>query len=270
MRPEPHYFFKSWEYKKGFENYLTTWFAEASPSAIAVGERSSSYLYGGREVANRIHAALPQVRLIFVLRNPVDRAWANYRYTVLQGLEHLSFMEALEQESSRKASAEGMWSEIQPHDYSGRSRYASQLRQYLEVFSSRNILLLKSESLSTKTDVELNRVHEFLNVSAPARGYLREPDHHALGVKCPRTQMQCRQHFGDRFDAIIEAIRREEDFSALVNSAVDKEWAETLEANLSRNRQDLPLEAQGFLRSALADDLEILAGLVPFDVSDWQ
>lgn len=270
MRPEPHYFFKSWEYKRGFENYLATWFAEVPPSAIAVGERSSSYLYGGAKVATRIQSALPQVRLIFVLRNPVHRAWANYRYTVLQGLEHLSFMEALEQESSRKASAKGIWHEIQPHDYSGRSRYASQIRQYLEVFSSRNILLLKSESLSANAAMELDRVHEFLNVSAPESGYTRQPDHHALGVKSPQTQMQCRQYFGDRFDAIIEAIRREEDFASLVKSAADMEWAEILEDNLSRHRQDLPLEAQEFLRSALADDLETLSGLVPFDVADWQ
>lgn len=269
MRPEPHYFFKSWEYRKGFGNYLSAWFAEVPPSAIAVGERSSSYLYGGAKVAHRIRSALPSIRLIFVLRNPVQRAWANYRYTVLQGLEHLSFIDALEREGDRKASADGIWNEIQPHDYSGRSRYAAQLREYLTVFSANDILLLKSESLSAHTEHELGRVHDFLHVTAPSQGYTHEPAHHALGVECPQTQMQCRRYFGDRFDTIIEAIRREEDFSALLKTAADKEWAEILQNNLSNEGQRLSLDAQHFLREVLADDLESLDALVPFDISDW-
>ena len=51
----------------------------------AIGERSSSYLYH-KESAKRISQNLPNIKLIFVLRNPIERTWANYRYTVLSGL----------------------------------------------------------------------------------------------------------------------------------------------------------------------------------------
>ena len=269
MRPEPHYFYKSWEFKKGYSHYLSTWFSDVPEQVLAVGERSSSYLYGGLATAQRIHSSLPDVRLIFVLRNPVQRAWANYRYTVLQGLEDLPFIDALEKEENRKFSAKGLWSEILPHDYSGRSRYASQLRDYRSVFSDSQILLIKSELLSTATAVELDRIHGFLGVSQPDNPYGREPAHHALGVRCSRTQMEARQYFAERFDQIIEAIRREEDFSTTLLTDADWKWARILESNLTRTRQDLPRDAHTFLREVLSDELEAIADMVPFDVSDW-
>jgi hypothetical protein len=269
MRPEPHYFFKTWEFEKGFDHYISTWFANVPTQAVAVGERSSSYLYGGARTAARISTALPDVRLIFVLRDPVQRAWANYRYTVLQGLESLPFVDALQQEETRKASEEGVWREIQPHDYSGRSRYATQLRDYMSVFPADNILILKSELLSTDTQSTLNQVHQFLDVSVPKQPYNREPVHHALGVKCAEKQMLCRQFFGARFDQIIEAIRREEDFFSLLQTTADMEWAAILESNLTRHARELPRDAHELLREMLSDELSSVAELVPFDVSDW-
>ena len=100
MRPEPHYFYKSWEYQKGFQYYLDTWFSEYLGQK-AIGERSSSYIFGGEEVAEKIYKDLPDIKLIFIFRNPVERTWANYRVTVIQGLEELSFEDALKNEKQR-------------------------------------------------------------------------------------------------------------------------------------------------------------------------
>ena len=51
MRPEPSFFYKSWEYGKGLEYYSTRWFSAAPKSAIAIGEKSTNYLFGGAKVA---------------------------------------------------------------------------------------------------------------------------------------------------------------------------------------------------------------------------
>ena len=119
MRPEPHYFYKSWEYKKGLDYYLERWFKNVPETAIAVGERSSSYLFGGESVAKKIAAVYPNMKFIFTLRNPIERTWANYRYTVLQGLEKYSFEEALANEKKRVEEQSGIWAEIQPYNYTG-------------------------------------------------------------------------------------------------------------------------------------------------------
>ena len=43
MRPEPHFFYKSWEYEKGLNYYFSKWFQNVPDKKIAIGERSSSY-----------------------------------------------------------------------------------------------------------------------------------------------------------------------------------------------------------------------------------
>ena len=119
MRPEPHFFYKSWEFKKGIEYYRTKWFSNVSLNQTAIGERSSSYLFGSKDVAKKIFTFYPNMRFIFVLRNPIERTWANYRYTVLEGLETNSFEKVLLNEKKR-IKQQRMWSEIQPFNYTGR------------------------------------------------------------------------------------------------------------------------------------------------------
>ena len=116
MRPEPHFFYKSWEFEKGINYYLKRWFWNVPSSSVAIGERSSSYLFGGEAVANKIFHAYPDMRFVFTLRNPIERTWANYRYKVLQGLEDLPFEDALKNEILRISQQEGIWAEIQPNN----------------------------------------------------------------------------------------------------------------------------------------------------------
>ena len=107
MRPEPHYYYKSWEYRKGLDFYLSRWFPEVPDSAVAVGERSSSYLFGGAGVAEKIAADFPKMRSFSLFA--IQLSGRGNRYTVLQGLEDLSFEEALEKEGQRVADQEGVW-----------------------------------------------------------------------------------------------------------------------------------------------------------------
>ena len=223
MRPEPHYFFKSWEYQKGIHYYLTKWFSGVPDTAMAIGERSSSYLFGGEDVAKKIFDAYPNMKFVFTLRNPIERTWANYRYTVLQGLEDLSFEHALKNEAERAAEQAGIWAEIQPFNYTGRGFYAAQLRDYLRFFPQENILVIKSELLSSQTDVELKKIYKFLGLTNLDFDYVRAPDHTSVNVVDPKLQKELRQFFGDRFDKVIEATRREEGIEKFIVSSLDTE-----------------------------------------------
>ena len=90
MRPECGFFYKSWEYKKGLDYYRRRWFSDAMDE-IAVGERSSLYLHGVfNNVAQRIRNSYPDIKLIFCLRNPTERAFANYRFTTFSSYYGLS------------------------------------------------------------------------------------------------------------------------------------------------------------------------------------
>lgn len=270
MRPEPHYFYKSWEYEKGLDYYLSRWFSDVPSSAIAIGERSSSYLFGGRQVAEKIANAYPQMKFVFTLRNPIERTWANYRYTVLQGLEDLDFDEALKNETRRVNEQSGIWAEIQPYNYTGRGWYASQLKQYLEFFPRVNLHVVKSELLSSQTDVELKKICLFLGLETMEFSYDRAADHTSGNVIDPTLQMELRKYFGDRFDLIIEATRKNQDITQYVVDSEDERKIKLLADNMVGQKVPMPESARKYLQDLFSEDIKSLAEIVDFEVSDWQ
>jgi len=269
IQPEPHYYFKSSEYKKGKNYYLERWFKDVPKTAIAIGERSSSYLYGGKNVAKKIASDFPDLKLIFVLRNPSERAWANYRFTVLQGLEEYSFEDALKFETERKAKATGIWAEIQPHDYTGRGFYANQINQYLEYFDKKNILLVKSELLSSQTDVELKKILNFLGLSSNKFKYVRSPNYSAVNVINPYLQTELRKYFCGRFDKVVEGIRKKESLKQFIFNDQDKLMVSKLLNNLSPKINPMPEECRSYLLKVFRNSNDSLCQYVDFDVSDW-
>ncbi len=269
-RPEPQFFNKSWEYEKGLNYYLERWFFEVPETAVAVGERSSSYLHGGASVARRIAEAYPHMKFIFTLRNPIERAWANYRFTVLEGLEELDFEEALEREQERMASEEGRWAEIQPRSYTRRGYYGAQLKEYCDSFDREAILVIKSESLSKNTQAELLKIYAFLGLSDVRFTPERVPDHTSFSVVDRRLQTRLRAHFGDDYYKIVEAIRKEQDLSVFVRNDADESAVEALRNNLKGTKEPMPQECRNYLRKLYADDMKLLEQFVDFDISDWK
>lgn len=118
------------------------------------GEASPYYMYHPTAL-ERIHAALPSVKLIAILRNPVDRAYSHYQHMVRVGREDLTFEQALEAEPDRlageaeKIAADASYPQYRHIQYSylERGRYAEQLQTLFRLFPKENILILKSEDL---------------------------------------------------------------------------------------------------------------------------
>jgi len=269
MRPEPHFFYKSWEYEKGIDYYKERWFGDVPDRCAAIGERSSSYLFGGKAVAEKMTRDIPEVRLVFTLRNPIERTWANYRYTVLQGLEDLSFEDALEEEQRRVREQSGIWAEIQPFNYTGRGRYANQLKDFLKYFPREQILTVKSEALGKNTDNELRRIYQFLGLSNLDFQAKRAADHTSVNVIDPGLQKRLRSYFGDRFDKVIEATSEETQLAEFIVGEEDAAAIRALEENMKGRKEAMPDAARAYLRELFVDELRELPGLVDFDISDW-
>ena len=192
IRPEPHYFYKSWEYKKPIGYYEEKYFKDVK-NEKAIGERSSSYMFGER-VAERIYKHIPDVKLIFMLRNPIDRAYANYRYTVLEGLEDLSFEEALRKEKIRTKYQKGKWAEIKPYCYIERGLYFQQLQRFFKYFNKESMLILKSEIFGEDLENDFKKVFKFLGVNEDFKVTI-PPKFTSLSVKNRKLQVKLRQYF---------------------------------------------------------------------------
>ena len=270
MRPEPHYFYKSWEYEKGINYYLNRWFSEVPDTAIAIGERSSSYLFGAETVAKRIASEYPNMKFVFTLRNPIERTWGSYRYTVLQGLEDLSFEEALKKEPKRVLEQSGIWAEIQPHNYTGRGFYGAQIQDYFKCFPPENLLFIKSELLSDQTDIELQKIYKFLGLTVLNFDYERASNHTSVNVIKPKLQMELRHYFGERFDQVIETIRKEDDLSQVILNLMDKTKIEKLLENMTGEKEPMPESSRDYLQDLFSEDIELLKSCVDFDVTDWK
>jgi len=267
-RPEPGFFFKSWEYAKSLAYYREKWFADYAGQP-ASGERSSLYLHGGETVARRIKESLPDVKLIFTLRNPIERAYGNYRFTVLEGLEELSFEDALEREDSRLAALSGIWAEIQPCNYAARGRYLEQLEGYLRHFKRSAILLLKSEEMARDPVSSFRRVLAFLGIGHGAESLPLPEDYTSRSVKDPAKQKHFREHFGERYLVLVEALRRNDDPMQYARDAQDRAQIKHLLDNLCETKVPMSERARNYLRSYYNDDFRHLASLVDFPITDW-
>ncbi|MBM4217553.1 MAG: sulfotransferase domain-containing protein [Gammaproteobacteria bacterium] len=265
-RPEPNFFHYSWKFKRGIDWYQETWFHGVGTQR-AVGERSSLLLTSD-VAAKRIKETLPDVKLVFCLRNPIERAWGNYRFTVLEGLEPLSFDEAIRCEPDRIRRAADEWAEVQPHAYLTRSRYSTHIYEFLTLFGEERVLLLKSEALGREPLGAIKRVCEFLDVD-PNLSLPLSPNYSSPSILDRAMQMQLRQHFGDRFPELVECIRREEDVSDLIVAANDAENIDRLRANLRGGKEPLPEATRNTLRQIFADEITCVKSLVDFPVDDW-
>ena len=259
LRPEPHFFYYTHKYEKGLDWYQAEWFSECGDEK-AVGERSSSYLYHA-ESMERIRKDLPNIKLIFVLRNPVERAWANYRYTVLSGLEPLSFEEALDQEDRRVKEAEGIWAEVQPHDYTGRSMYGQQMELCLKLFSRDQILIVGSEKLNSDTRGQLQRITDFLQVD-PVREFEMPPKFSSLSVVDPVLQVRLRNEMGpDLLNKVVEAIRKKEDLSSYGASDQDVKNILALKENVLEKKEPIPASLKERLEFYFEEDKKKFFGI---------
>jgi hypothetical protein len=266
QRPEPNFFHYSWKYNNGIDWYLDQWFHEVQ-NQRAIGERSS-LLLPSDYAATRLKASFPKIKLIFCLRNPIERAWGNYRFSVLEGLEDLSFEKALDSEVKRVSKATGKWAEVQPNAYTIRSKYSKHLKEYFELFGRENILLIKSEDMGKSPHKHIAKVCEFLNVE-PDDTLPLPPNYSSPSVLDITIQPKLRAYFGERFSQVIEAIRKEKDLDDIIKTEDDRKMLSKLRKNLCSGKNPLPPESRERLQNIFAREIKELKKIVDFSVEDW-
>ncbi len=127
-------------------------------AAAARGECSVSYLFLP-QAATAIHRAIPDCRIIILLRNPVDRAWSQYRQNVMNSREPLPFGEALAAEDRRLADG---WRWIFAYRQAG--LYSGQVERYLDLFGPQQVRSYLFDDLATAPLDLLADMYRFLGV----------------------------------------------------------------------------------------------------------
>lgn len=138
---EIHFFDIDENYSQGVGCYLD-YFSQWQGENI-IAQTSPLYIYQP-EVPARIQAFNPQAKFIFILRNPVDRAYSHYWNSVRYGYEPLSFEEALNQEPARINKNSDF---RRKYSYVDRGKYTEQLLRFYDFFPRENILILLFDQL---------------------------------------------------------------------------------------------------------------------------
>lgn len=146
---EVNFFNPMRNWRRGVEWYEQQ-FEGAEGDAVAVGEASTSYTKFPwvRGVPARIASTLDDVRLVYVVRDPIERMRSHYLHNLAIGQEWRSIEDAFHKEPM----------------YANISRYALQIDQYVPYVPRDKLLVVQSEDLQNERVATLGRVFRFLGV----------------------------------------------------------------------------------------------------------
>lgn len=208
-RPEPKVFLSSEQSARGLTWYRDTYFAHAA-TEVLLGEKSTSYLEFP-EAATRAAAMLGPAQIVALLRDPVDRAVSNWRFSSAHGLEERPLAQALRENLDGPRSWDPERTSVSPYAYLERGRYANDLQPWQAAFPDSTHVLFLAElagspaavadfyaSLGLDPDVRPRGIDHPINVSDG-----RPPD------LDPALVGQLREYFRDSDARLRELVGRE-------------------------------------------------------------
>jgi len=234
-------------------------FARAGQES-AVGESSVSYLYFP-EAAARIQAALPDVRLVAVLRDPADRAFSKFVQFRHDGCEPLAdFDEALDAEDARAARN---WSPTWL--YRRRGLYFVQLQRFYERFDPSRIRVYLYEDFEARPRDVLRDIFRFLEVDDRfVPDIRRRHNPSARPLRVPRYRWPEALVASSAIDGGLRRV--------LPSRPVDLLQRATVRANSRFTPWEPPTfapDTRARLVEEFRADIQALAGLIGRNLSHW-
>jgi len=222
------------------------WYESHFKSGAAIrGESSTSYTkYPQRDgVPARMHNLLPDAKLIYILRDPIERTVSQYLHDYQRSREQRPLAEALRSLSDNL--------------YVDPSRYHMQLERYLEHYPLSQILILTTEDLRDDPELTLRRAVDFVGVK-PFR-------FEVLG----EANVSERRGQNNRLGRMLESYRAKRIARHLPRPVV--ELAKFVNARLSKKvqRPALDTETRQELTELLRDDVTRLRALTGMAFEKW-
>lgn len=279
---EPEFFARDDLYNDGLEGYRQL-FEKASPHQ-KVGEASTLYSLTPHfpRTAERIRTHVPDAKFIYVMRQPVERAYSyyvqilkNYRNATGDREIHRSFEDCiLPDRHARACNRDKVFADFDAHlpdvpelMLSG-SEYVLQIQSYLEHFNRDQILFLKFEDYRTRPESVLQQITNFIGVSPVDMSGLKEGDlktNVAKDFYRSRAENAAVEDIGKRFGLLWKA-------KALLPGTLRARARKSLIAKLAPDPvTPPPMEkaTREMLTQRFTQQYEALSHLTGLDLSDW-
>lgn len=144
-----------------FSQYIENFIGKGA-NQISV-DISPSYLFYAKAV-DEIERQLPSVKVLFILRRPIEKIYSQYLHLVAEGREQLSFQDALNAEHRRKL--EG-YSDMFLYKESG--FYAENIRAYIDKLGSERVKVVLFDKFSACPDDVLQEICTFVGLTIPQK-----------------------------------------------------------------------------------------------------
>ena len=218
----------------------------------AIGEACPLYLYS-KEAPKRIHDLLPNVKVIAILRNPIEQAFSHFLYAKRQVLEPLDdFASALKSQQERKQKG---WQPL--FQYSQFPKYYNQLRRYYDVFPENQIKVYTYEEFESNPQALMSDIYSFIGVDAEvSTDFSYRPN--AGGVPKSRFLQ----------DIVMKPYLITRIVGSLIPEPIKRRIRDAV-SDHNLEKPQLSLEAKEILTAELQDDILKLQDLLKRDLSSW-
>jgi len=162
---EVEFFINKNNFSKGLTWYIETYFSGADENKLW-GEVCPAYMGFVAAPAN-IHAYCPNIKLVAILRNPIDRTYSHYRMAVRRGAESQPFRRAVEERRKHWVEAPEikLTKSVDNAPFLIEfSCYGKTLERYLRYFEREQLLILFQEDLLSAPEKLLAELFSFLEV----------------------------------------------------------------------------------------------------------
>ncbi len=213
-------------------------------SETAIGEASTDYLRS-INAPKLIREAIPEVKLITILRHPVERAFSAFCYQTRDGYEHLDFAEAIKETKS------GI------RDYLQLGFYYSQVKRYLETFERQQVRIYLTQDLYRNPDSVLVNIYDFLNVDREFQPSLEKKN--ISGV--PKSRI------------LHDIFLKDNPFKSFFKPLFPSKLRKKIHGNVRKinlaNKPTLSPELRHELIDTYREDILKLQDLIDRDISHW-
>jgi hypothetical protein len=240
---ETHFF--SHHYDRGLDFYLKNFIPAKNEKAI--GEFSVTYMLNSEEIARRIYEFNPRIRLLVVVRNPIERAFSEYSWRMQRGQKLGSFRDALKSVP-----------QLTQNGY-----YYKNLTPYWNLFTKKQILIILFDDIKNDPVRVQKQTFSFLEVEASFKSHL--------------TKKIIGKTINPRFQSLENFRIRLHEWSKKKNKPYVITWIKKTGLssfyrklnNRGKNIPNLTLDDKSVIYSELKDDMQKFQDKTSLDISSW-
>lgn len=145
---EPHFFSKEKDWKSKLESYHSL-FKEKDAIWFEASTSYSFYPEFNKNIAKDIQSYNPEMKFIYIIRNPYDRIISAYRHVYARGYEKRNFKKAIR-------------SSVNLYNVTS---YYTQAKNYIDVFGKDKLLILNFDDFNNNRIETLQQISKYLNIS---------------------------------------------------------------------------------------------------------